>query len=194
MLASLRRGAMAGTGFEGDKDRLIDAITDAYSRGAMEMAAFERAVTRITASADEAALVAEAAALGLALPVPARDARAMPESVGLDLVELVCVSGSLKQEGEWVKAERYRLFLKSSSARLDLREYEGRRDFRLFIELEAISSSLRIDVPEGFEVEDRISQRQSSDIRNKPKSAVYDDCLVVLSGSIRSSTIRVKYR
>jgi hypothetical protein len=185
---------MAGTGFEGDKDRLIDAITDAYSRGAMEMSAFERAVTRITASPDEAALAAEASALGLTLPVQGRDARAMPEPVGLDLVELVCVSGSLKQEGEWVKAQRYRLFLKSSSARLDLREYEGRRGFRLFIELEAISSSLRIDVPEGFEVEDRISQRQSSDIRNKPKSSVYDDCIVVLSGSIRSSTVRVKYR
>jgi hypothetical protein len=199
-MLAIEENAMAGSGFDAEKDRLIDAITDAYSQGSMEMSSFERAVTRITASPDSASLAVEASALGLALSLPERDfgegpgARAMDMPESLDLVEITCVSGRLRQEGEWVKAGRYRLFLKSSSARLDLREYEGRRGFRLLIELEAVSSSLRIDVPEGFEVEDRIAERQSSTLRNKPKSSIYDDAVVVLSGSIRSSTIRVKYR
>jgi hypothetical protein len=186
---------MADKALDSAKDGLIDAITDAYSRGGMEMAAFERAVARITASPDVEALAGEASALGLALDRPARESGASRRSVELeaDFVELSCVSGKLRQEGEWVRAERYRLYLKSSSARLDLEEYEGRRSFRLFIELEAISSSIRIDVPEGFEVQDRLSDRRSSTVRNKPKGSVYDDCIVFLSGSILSSTLRVRY-
>jgi hypothetical protein len=183
---------MAGSGFEGEKQRLIEAATDAYSRGAMEMEGFENAVVRISASRDPATLAAEAAALGIGRPGPDARAFAMPDEA--DLVELACVSGSIRQEGEWLRAGRYRLFLKSSSARLDLRAYEGRRGFRLLVELDAISSSLRIEVPEGFEVQDRIAERQSSTVRNKPKSPIYDDCLVVLAGSIRSSTVKVKYR
>jgi hypothetical protein len=210
-----KESPMADAGFEAEKERLIDAITDAYSRGDMEMAAFERAVGRITMSPDSSALAAEAAALGQALgpafapalrpvlgssPVlPARDSGNFGGSIeaasdSLDLVELACVSGSLKQDGEWVRAERYRLYLKSSSARLDLREYEGRRRFRLHVELDAISSSLRIDLPEGFELQDRISERQSSTVRNKPKGSVFDDCIILLTGSIRSSTVKIKYR
>jgi hypothetical protein len=195
--------AMADAGFEAEKERLIDAITDAYSRGEIEMPAFERAVGRITMSPDSSVLAVEAAAfgpaLGPALVPPARNSGDFGTSIAtasdaLDLVELACVSGSLRQEGEWVRAERYRLYLKSSSVRLDLREYEGRRRFRLHIELDATSSSLRIYLPEGFELQDRISERQSSTVRNKPKSSVYDDCIVLLTGSIRSSTISVKYR
>jgi hypothetical protein len=165
--------AMADSGFEADKDRLIEAVTRAYSRGSMDLAEFERAVARITADPE---------------------ARAMEAPASLDLVELACVSGKLRQEGEWVRAERYRLYLKSSSARLDLREYEGRRGFRLLVELDLASSNLKLIVPEGFEVEDRIAERQSSTVRNRPRSLVYDDCVVTLSGSIRSSNVRVKYR
>jgi hypothetical protein len=176
------------------KDRLINEITDAYSRGGMEMGAFERAVTRISASPDAGVLADEASALGFARPAGESGSSTRSVELEAELVELSCVSGKLRLEGEWVKAERYRLYLKSASARLDLREYEGRRGFRLYIELEAISSSIRIELPEGFELQDRLSERTSSTVRNKPKSSVYDDCIVLLSGSIRSSTLRVKYR
>jgi hypothetical protein len=185
---------VADKALDAAKDRLINEITEAYSRGGMEMGAFERAVTRITASPDAGALAGEASALGFARPAWQPGASPRSAELEADLVELSCVSGKLKLEGEWVKAERYSLYLKSSSARLDLREYEGKRGFRLFIELEAISSSIRIELPEGFEVQDRLSERTSSTVRNRPKSSIYDDCIVLLSGSIRSSTLRVKYR
>jgi len=185
---------MAEKALDAEKDRLIDEITEAYSRGGMEMGSFERAVTRITASPDVDALAAEASALGFARPAWQPGASSRSAELEADLVELSCVSGKLRLEGEWVKAEHYRLHLKSSSARLDLREYEGRRGFRLLVELEAISSSVRIEVPEGFEVQDRLSERTSSTVRNKPKGSIYDDCTLLLTGSIRSSTLRVKYR
>lgn len=186
---------MAEPGLEESKDKLIQVITDAYSRGVMDMPAFERAVTRITASGDRSSLVAEASALGLALPEPVADPRGAAEPpVASGAVELSCVSGSLRKEGDWVRARRYLLALKSSSARLDLREYEGARGFRLAIDVEAISSSLRITVPKGFEVEDRLSDRLSSSVRNRPREAGYGDNLVVLTGSIRSSVVRIKYR
>lgn len=186
------------------KDRLIEAMTDAYSRGAMEDSSFERAVTRITASEDLEVLASEASALGLSLARPEARAGAQPEArreprsgsheYEADLAEIVCVSGRIREEGEWVRAERYRLCLKSSSARLDLRGYEGRRGFRLFLELDMVSSSLRLELPEGFELSDRIAERRSSTLRNEPRSALYDDCIVELSGSIASSRIKVKYR
>jgi hypothetical protein len=191
----VEENGMTEPDLEEAKDRLIQAITDIYSRGGMDMSSFERSVTRITASGDRSALVAEAEALGLALPqAPAAASSSAAPMAYADAVELSCVSGSLRQDGEWVKAERYRLYLKSSSARLDFEEYEGARGFRLFIELEAISSSIRIKVPKGFEVEDRISERKSSTVRNKPKDEAYGDNLIVLSGSIGSSTVRIKYR
>lgn len=192
--APIKELYVAGKALETAKDELIDAMTEAYSRGAMEVSAFERAVARIAASPDAEALAAEATALGFATSGAESRSRTPPFEYEADLVELSCVSGSLKLEGEWVKAERYRLYLKSSSARLDLREYEGRRGFRLLIELEAVSSSLRLDLPEGFELSDRISERRSSTLRNKPKGTIYDDCVVALAGSLVSSTLKVKYR
>ncbi len=109
-------------------------------------------------------------------------------------MELSCVSGNLRKEGDWVKARDYRLALKSSNARLDLTEYEGARGFHLFLDVDATSSNLRLTVPEGFEVEDRFSERVSSVVRNKPKGDGGRDNLVVLTGYLRSSTVRIKYR
>ena len=53
---------------------------------------------------------------------------------------------------------------------------------------------MKLIVPEGFEVEDRFSERISSVVRNKPKGSSYGDNIVVLAGSLRSSTVRVRYR
>jgi hypothetical protein len=104
------------------------------------------------------------------------------------------VSGKLRETGDWVRARRYELALKSASARLDLSEYAGARGFRLLIDVEAVSSNLRLIVPECFEVEDRLSERVSSTIRNRPKGANCGDNLVVITGSVRSSVVKVKYR
>jgi hypothetical protein len=182
---------MRETQLEDERNALIQTITEAYSRGAMEMPAFERAVTRLSACADRSALAAEAGALGLALPLPSSSSRSPEPPAGA--VELSCESGNIRKTGDWVKARDYRLALKSSNARLDLMEYEGASGFRLAIEVEAISSSVRLIVPEGFEVEDRFSEHTSSVVRNKPKGPGGDN-LVVLTGRLRSSTVRVKYR
>ena len=200
---------MAETQFEREKDAAIGALTDAYAQGGMDMAGFERAVTRVSACGDSGALELEAKALGLdmaalrgamakrAAASPAvRDPGAIPGSFSVadEAVQLDCVSGSVRKIGAWVKSGLYRLRLKSSAARLDLREYEGARGFRLAVEIEAQSSSVKLIVPEGFEVEDRFSERMSSVVRNRPKGPGYGDNLVVLSGSLRSSTVRVRYR
>jgi hypothetical protein len=186
---------MEEPGFEEEKDELIQTITDSYARGGIDMPAFERAVTRITASGDRSSLVAEAAALGLAVPAPALDPRerSAPAPAAADAVQLSCVSSNLRETGDWVRSRRYELALKSASARLDLREYDGVRGFRLVIAVDAVSSNLRVIVPEGFEVEDRLSERVSSTIRNRPRGESYGDNLVVITGSVRSSNVRVKY-
>jgi hypothetical protein len=188
---------MVELSLEEEKDALIQTITDAYARGSMDMPAFERAVTRISASADRDVLASEAAALGLSSPTP----RAQPpvqSSSGLesaaDAVELTCVSGRIRKTGEWVNGSLYKLSLKSSSVRLDLREYEGVPGFRLVVDLDAISSSVRLIVPEGFEVEDRFSENSSSSVRNRLRGDVYGDNRVLLTGRIRSSVVKVKYR
>ncbi len=183
---------MGDSELEDERDALIQTVTEAYSRGAMEMAAFEKAVTRLNTCADRSALEAEAGQLGLRLPVPAAAQPSLEPYA--DAVELSCVSGNLRKEGDWVKARDYRLALKSSNARLDLTEYEGARGFHLFLDVDATSSNLRLTVPEGFEVEDRFSERVSSVVRNKPKGDGGRDNLVVLTGYLRSSTVRIKYR
>jgi hypothetical protein len=184
---------MEEPGLEEAKDELIRKITDSYARGGIDMPGFESAVTRITASGDRSSLVAEAAALGLAVPAPALDPRERSAPAAADAVQLSCVSSNLRETGDWVRSRRYELALKSASARLDLREYDGVRGFRLVIDVDAVSSNLRVIVPEGFEVEDRLSERVSSTIRNRPRGESYGDNLVVITGSVRSSNVRVKY-
>jgi hypothetical protein len=181
---------MRDTQLEDERDALIQTVTEAYSRGAMEMPAFERAVTRLSACSDRSALDVEAGLLGLALPVPAPSSP-YPEAVS-GAVELNCVSGSVRKTGDWVKARSYKLALKSSNARLDLREYEGARDFRLALDIDAVSSNIRLIVPEGFEVEDRFSERVSSVVRNKSEGEGRGN-IIVLTGYLRSSTVRVRY-
>lgn len=194
---------MQDSTIERERDALIQLVTEAYSRGDMEIPAFERAVTRLNVCADRIALDAAANELGLSLPVLSPQAapggRPSPYHVPYapaavaGALELSCVSGSIRMTGEWVKARDYRLSLKSSNARLDLTEYEGARGFTLYVDVDAVSSNLRVIVPEGFEVEDRFTERVSSAVRNKPKGAG-DGNLVVLSGYLRSSTVRIKYR
>ena len=71
-----------------------------------------------------------------------------------------------------MKARRYRFGLTSSTARLDFRGYEGKQGMDLELELSAISSSVKILVPLGFEVRDQIQGRQSSTVKNRaPRGA-----------------------
>ena len=187
---------MAEPGLEAAKDALITTITEVYARGDMDMPAFERAVTRIHASDDRQVLAVEAEALGLAMPalVPVPQRRSSPPALSSGAVELSCVSGSVRKSGDWVRSRAYKLELKSSSARLDLMQYEGSTGFRLAIDLDAISSSLRLTVPKGFEIEERFSESRSSVVRNKPKDGSFGDNLIVLMGYLRSSTVKIKYR
>jgi|GEM_PF-1982840 len=185
------------------KDRLIEGITEAYARGAMEAADFERTVTRVAAAPDAEALAAEASAfgrsMGIEIPAPLENRGASPPrppipAGGGEVVELSCVGGDLREEGDWVRSGAYRISLKSSNGRLDLREYEGEPGFRLLLELDLVSSNLKLIVPEGFEVEDRISERRSSTFRDRPEGGIYDGCVVTLTGSLRSSNLRVRRR
>lgn len=187
---------MPDSKLETDKDALIQRMTEAYARGVMDMAAFERAVTRISACSDPAALESEAGALGFSSQAavsvaPVLSAELARPSEG---IELTCVSGTIRKSGDWLRSRSYALRLKSSGARLDLRHYEGMKGLRLHIDLDAASSSVTLVVPEGFEVEDRLTERVSSAVRNKPKGGSFGDNLIVLTGRLRSSAVRIRYR
>lgn len=181
---------------EKEKDVIIQTMTNVYARGDIDMSAFERAVTRISACSDPRSLEIEAKALGLELPLaPIATAEARAElELPRDAVQLDCVSGNIRKSGDWVKSGSYLIRLKSSSTRLDLREYEGARGFRLHIEIEAASSVVKLTVPKGFEVEDRFTERVSSTVQNKPRGESYGGNFIVLTGSLRSSVVKVKYK
>ncbi|MDA8424628.1 MAG: hypothetical protein M0Z80_00695 [Treponema sp.] len=183
---------MADTTFEAEKDALIHVLTEVYVRGDMEMTVFENAVARIHACGEPGDLAAEAGALGLSLP-PAGLRAGSPAASG-EAIEMNCASGSIRKSGDWVASGSYRLKLRSSSVRLDLREYADATGFRLVLDLDATSSVVSLTVPKNFEVEDRLAERTSSAVRNKPKGRGYGGNRIVLTGNIRSSVVKVKYR
>jgi len=185
---------MPETRLEQDKDELIQRLTEAYALNAMDMQSFELAVTRVSGCPDETALRAESASLALSLPVLASARPSAPALRQAEGQSLDCVSGNIRKVGDWVRAGRYTMRLQSSNARLDFSAYAGSKGLRLEIELEAQSSSLRLIVPAGFEVEDNFSERISSTVRNRPREAAFGDNHIVLRGQIRSSTVKVKYR
>jgi ADP-dependent phosphofructokinase/glucokinase len=172
-----------------EKDGLIEQITTLYSHGELDLPAFETAVTRINDCANRSLVAAEARSLRLALTPMVDDSL----SAGSGEEELVCVSGTLRLKGRWVKASRYKRALKSSNARLDLSDYREARGLRLEIDLAAVSSGLRLIVPEGFEVEDHFAERVSSVVKNEPKGPSYGDNRVLIMGALRSSVVKVKY-
>ena len=181
---------MPSTELEGKKNAFIEVITDSYVRGSLDMPAFESAVGRITASSDEASLAVEAASLGLSLPAVIKAATEVEgESVDLD-----CVSGNIRKEGDWLRSGRYRLRLRSSSVRLDFRHYAYGPSFRLELDLLSVSSTIRLIVPRGFQIEDRIDERQSSVVKNRPKVIDREGSVIQLRGSLRSSVIKVTYK
>jgi hypothetical protein len=169
------------------RDSLIRIVTEVYAMGNIELPVFEKAVARLHSCTDLASLESEASLLGLARSAEA----ALPREA--DVLELSCVSGHLRKDGDWAKGGRCWLSLRSSTAKLDLMEYEGRRGFRLAIDIDAVSSSVSLVVPADFVVEDRISERSSSTVRNRPRDAGAGS-VVILTGRLRSSTIKVKYR
>lgn len=180
---------------ERQKDKVIQELTTLYSRGDMDLPAFETAVVRVNACADDGALMAvarshmdEARALG-ALSV--RGDAALPAEKAE--VELSCVSGSIRKSGEWVDARRYKLALRSSSVRLDLSSYAGTEGFRLELDLAAVSSVVALILPAGFSVEDRLSGRVSSSFRDKPRGGAFGDNRVIVTGAVQSSVVKVKY-
>jgi len=185
---------MPETRLEQEKDELISRLTEAYAQDAIDMQGFELAVTRVSAAADEAALSAERASLDLSLPVLVHAEASPPAHRQAEVQSLDCVSANLRRVGDWVKAGRYSMRLQSSNARLDFTAYEGSTGLRLVIELEARSSNLRLIVPAGFEVEDALSERISSTVRNRPRDAPYGGNRIVLTGRLQSSTVKVKYR
>ncbi len=198
---------MADPRLESGKDAVIQAVTEIYARGGMDMPAFERSVAALSACGDLEALQAEAGALGIdaqavmraLAPAQPRAPAARPESALAagppeGAIRLECVSGNLRQEGQWVRASAYELRLKSSSARLDLREYEDASGLRLVLDIDAQSSTIRLTVPRGFEVQDRLSERVSSSVHNKAKESPFGGNLVVLEGRLRSSVLKVKYK
>jgi hypothetical protein len=175
---------MATGDLEAEKDAIIDRITVAYSKGEMELAAFELAVARISGCADGAALAAEASKLGLDLrartvPLPAEE-----------LIELGCRSGSIKKSGTWVSARHYRITVVSSWVVLDFSAYEGSSGMRVEIEPIATSSQIKLILPRGFRVEDRVAHRTSSSIRCDGFDE--GDNLVIVSGSLVSSTVKAR--
>ena len=175
---------------EGDKNALIQVITDAYVHGEMDVTLFEGAVSRITATKDESTLAVEAASLGLSFPA---FVTAGSPSLG-EPIDLDCGSASIRKMGDWLRSSRYRLKLRSSSVRLDLRDYADARNFHLDLEIVAVSSSIKLIVPRGFEVEDRIEDQQSSVVRNRPRGAASGTQLIRIRGSLRSSTLGISYR
>ena len=187
---------MADTTLDEEKDSLIQVLTDDYARGAVDIADFERSVTRINSCIDRPALEREAATLGLgtALVALRQSPAPAPAHGPLEAIPLECVSGTIRKSGRWVQSGAYRLHVRSSSVRLDLRDYEGGRGFRLLLDIEAASSSIRITVPRGFIVEDRFTGQVSSTVRNRPKGDSYGDNRILLVGSLRSSVIKIHYR
>jgi hypothetical protein len=107
-----------------------------------------------------------------------------------ELIELGCSSGSIKRSGAWVSARRYRIKVVSSSVSLDFGAYAGESGMRVEIESHATSSAIKLILPRGFRVEDRVSSRISSTVRCDGFDE--GDNLVILSGSLVSSTIRAR--
>lgn len=174
------------TALDSRKKSLVERLTDVYARGGMELAAFEAALSRITDSASDGELAAEAAALGLGLSAPA----GAPGPDAEELIERGCTSGTIREEGEWIKARKYRYKLVSSYLILDFRAYELSAGIRVEIELAAVSANVRLLLPRGFSVEDRIEGRISSVVRNAKDEERGASNVVVLSGTIQSSTVR----
>ncbi len=171
------------------RNQLIEAAASAYARGVIDQIQFETLVSQIQNQGD--------------LPALSRVAADCPQVYGVSsglvpsgpvIEDLTLHMSGLKKQGDWVRADIYRLGGNMSNWELDFQDYTNVTGFRLTLELDIRMSSVKLTVPDGWLVNVDISNNSMSEIKDKGPSSLWGDNQISLAGAMHMSNVKVKYK
>lgn len=191
------------------REALVDRAAVAFSRDAIDEAAFERLASRIQAAANESELRLVDAELAPLVPVesatqsgaPAsseRDEnRPRPRERALESERSLSLSmANFKKQGRWVDARRYSMDASMSTLVFDFRAY-AQEDLEMNLDMDLSMSTLRLLVPDHWDVDIRIDNNAASTVRDRgPRSheeaGIDATGHIVITGSLSMSTLVIK--
>lgn len=191
------------------REALVDRAAVAFSRDAIDEAAFERLASRIQAASNESELRLVDAELAPLVPAGAVAAASAavdkaPPGRRRELVadrSLSLSMGTLKKQGRWVDAARYSMDASMSSLDFDYRAYATDDNFEMTLDMDLSMSTLRLRVPAHWEVDIRIDDNAASSIRDRGQG-LQDEAgnegsaagtgRIVITGSLSMSNLVVK--
>lgn len=164
------------------KTSLTNRATVAYSHDEISLEMFETYAREIENAEDSAALDR----IDESLPV-VREPEPAPEQ------NIRATASTVKKTGRWLESDEIALRAKMSTVVLDLTSYTDESDLALHIDCELDMSKLKLIVPEGIEVRDRLSDQQMGNFVHRGRS-IGNAGTLVLTGTARMSSIKVKTR
>jgi hypothetical protein len=161
----------------------------------MDESSFEAFAARVQDANDPAELDAAAAALAPLFP---RDGSvASGKTSRQDLAparELALNMSTLKKRGDWVDARSYSLAGRMSTIVFDFLEYRDSPDFFLAFDIDLSMSTLKIVVPEDWQVDIRLSRNSASTVKDRGPAPGRRGGRITVDGSVSMSTLVVKRR
>ena len=176
------------------RNQLIEQATLAFTRGLIDQDDFETIMTRINQLDTQQELTSLATSLPVIFPSGWGQSSMLTQSELDQFQELRVNSGNIKKQGLWIDSPAYLIVLHSSNMSLDLRAYEDTTNLQLILNLELSRSNLKIILPETWQVGDRIEDKVSSNVKIRSPSINWGSNRIILSGSLHSSNLKVKYR
>ena len=196
------------------REALVDRAAVAFSRDAIDEAAFERLASRIQAAANESELRLVDAELAPLVPLEAGSAasadpassereepRPQPRERALESERALSLSmANFKKQGRWVDARRYSMDASMSTLVFDFRAY-AQEDLEMNLDMDLSMSTLRLLVPDHWDVDIRIDNNAASTVRDRgPRSheeagnegAAVGTGHIVITGSLSMSTLVIK--
>lgn len=192
------------------REALVDRAAVAFSRDAIDEAAFERLASRIQAAANESELRLVDAELAPLVPLETRAAasedpasskrdenRPRPRERALESERSLSLSmANFKKQGRWVDAMRYSMDASMSTLVFDYRAY-AQEDLEMNLDMDLSMSTLRLLVPDHWDVDIRIDNNAASTVRDRgPRSheeaGIDATGHIVITGSLSMSTLVIK--
>jgi hypothetical protein len=176
---------------ERQKDRIIDKLTDLYSKDGIGMDSFESLVSQVNAVESETALNALVLSRSelQAIAPQAQEARTLPAND-----EITVSMSNVRKEGRWLISDHVSVKGHMGTIILDLRDYAFEQDFKLFLRLELGMSTVKLIVPPNFAVTERFEHNSMSTVKNRNRRAGPITGAILIGGNLNMSTVKVKYR
>jgi len=167
------------TDFEARKDRCFRLAAEAYSGNQLDLNRYEILAGEIAAANDITSLQV----IESSLPQP-QHRSAETQVIRADM-------GEVHKVGKWIESSHVLVEGQMAKVTLDFMDYAAEADLRVDLVLDCRMSQVRIIVPRGIDVLERMTSNSMSTFRDRRRSDNSNSAIVV-TGDLTMSKVKVR--